>query len=98
MSIRSPEKKPRIMPSFFPLIIPKEATTIINKFGVIFTKSMDGNTVVCNTKHMEIIKNKTIKQRTNQQKEVACKILQFPFLYVIINRKNISLLFTSHFA
>lgn len=40
MSIRSPEKKPMNIPSVFPRIKPKDATTIINKFGAMLMKGI----------------------------------------------------------
>ena len=59
MSIRSPEIKPITIPSFFPRISPNEATTMINKFGATVKKGIALNVVVCKTKHIEIIINRT---------------------------------------
>jgi hypothetical protein len=59
MSIRSPEIKPTYIPSFLPRIKPKEDTTIIIRFGEIFANERVWNVVVCKTKHIEIIQNKT---------------------------------------
>ena len=60
MSISNPEKKPINIPSFFPLINPNAETTMISRLGPIPAKESVRNVVVCNTKQIEIIKNKTI--------------------------------------
>jgi hypothetical protein len=60
MSTRSPQKKPTAIPSFLPLIKPKEETTIMSRLGTIPAKESDWNTVDWSRKQIAIIRNKTI--------------------------------------
>lgn len=63
MSISSPLKNPTQSPSFLPLMNPNDETAMIMRLGAIFAKERARKSVVCSTKHMDIIKNKTIFRR-----------------------------------
>jgi hypothetical protein len=60
MSTSRPQKNPTNIPSFRPLINPKEETTMTSRFGETPAKESVWKTVDCKRKHMTIIKNRTI--------------------------------------
>ena len=51
------------MPSFFPLIKPKEAVTMIIRFGATVKNDIDLNSVVCNRKQTSTMINTVIFRR-----------------------------------
>ena len=54
-SVKSPQITPTAIPSLRPRINPKDAVTIIKRFGCTQAKASDGKMVLCKRKHRIII-------------------------------------------